>query len=251
MRLTHVFVVGFLMLVLLAPTEACAHSPYQTEEARLKLGDGRVLSVRAHWGDGYFGADPVMAVAVIEDGTPYGTLVAIGPVLERERIGVRCPRVENCVVDYFGIGLGPDRSFRLRPEALSRVTRAPAEWEWCIDNGGCPAEAKRAFEPIRPVLIALDVFSPAALLASAVKLAPALLSVLLIGAFSAGSFRSRVVRPLAGAVGGLLALVALVWTPYFYLVGPMTPAFVDLLLVVAAVITIASLGPTTPKKGSV
>jgi hypothetical protein len=102
MRLPHLLL---LMFAFLMPTGAWAHSPYQNERARLRLDDGRVLSIRAHWGDGIIGADPVMAVAVIDDGTAYGRPVAIGPISARGRIGARCASVHDCVVDYLGMGI--------------------------------------------------------------------------------------------------------------------------------------------------
>lgn len=218
--------------VLFAPTAAVAHSPYQAERARLRLDDGRVLSIRAHWGDGIIGADPVMAVAVIDDGTAYGTPVAIGPISDRGRVGVRCQTLDNCMVDYFGMGMGPDRSFRLDPDALRNVARAPPDWEWCVDHEDCEVSG---FEDTPSPLITLEPLSFASLSSSAIKMAPVLLAILLIGLSGPPpkTLLRKTLRWAALATGGLFVLLALIWVPYLYLAASATSIVIDLALVVA------------------
>lgn len=221
----------------LASTSAHAHSPYQSERARIQLDDGRVLSIRLHWGDGIFFANPVMPVAVIDNGSGYGTPVAIGPVSDRGRIGVRCTTLDNCNVDYFGIGPIPTRSFQLNPSALDHIAVPPDEWEWCVDRDNC---AVSGFDPVPSPLLTLEPFSARSLRSSLVNMAPVILAMLLIGLAGPApkTWPRKVLRWMGLAAGWLCALLAMIWVPlnYFFYTAPSLVTDIALIIATAAVV---------------
>lgn len=139
--------------------------------------------------------------------------------------------MDDCVVDYYGIGVGPARSFRLKPEALRRDLDVPDEWEWrCVDRDECP---RAGFEEIPPPLVTLEPFSATSVASSALKLAPLLLAILLLG-LSLPAVKSRLLKLVRGVglvAGALFGALSFVLVPYTYLAGYLTSLPVDIALV--------------------